>query len=40
MTVRGARPERAAALEVEPSENHSVLVCAECGCTDDEKATG
>jgi hypothetical protein len=36
MTVRGARPERVAALEVEPSENHSVVVSAECGCNDDE----
>jgi hypothetical protein len=25
MTVRGARREQAAALKVEPSENHSVL---------------
>jgi hypothetical protein len=29
----------AAALEVEPSENHTMLVCAECGCSD-EKAAG
>jgi hypothetical protein len=35
-----ACPERAAAVEAVPSENHSVLVCAECGCTDDEKAAG
>lgn len=27
-------------LEVGPSENHSMLVCAECGCTDDEEAVG
>jgi hypothetical protein len=40
MTVRGARPERVAALKVEASETHSVLVCAECGCSDDERAAG
>ena len=39
MAVR-ACPEWSTALEVEPSENQSVLVCAECGRADDEKATG
>jgi len=34
------RAERTAALDVEPSENHSVLVCAECGCSDDGEAAG
>lgn len=34
------RPERTAALDVEPSENHSMLVCAECGRADEEKAAG
>jgi hypothetical protein len=35
-----ARPQRTAAFEVEPSKNDSMLVCAECGCIDDEKAAG
>jgi hypothetical protein len=40
----GARSRRVrngqAAFAIEPSENYSVLVCAECGRTDDGKAAG
>jgi hypothetical protein len=35
-----ARPQPTAALVVEASENRSMLVCAECGRTDDGEAIG
>jgi len=35
-----ARPQATAALVAEASENRSMLVCAECGRSDDGKAAG